>query len=44
MPDMKDSLREMVESTQERFAEEEITEEDIEAAIEWARAPSDSED
>ncbi len=38
MPYMKDRLREMVERTQERF-----TEEDIEAAIEWARSASDSE-
>jgi hypothetical protein len=40
---MKKIFREMSERTQERFTEEGVTEEDIEAAIEWARSASETE-
>jgi hypothetical protein len=41
---MKEILREMAERTQERFAEEGVTEKDVEAAIEWVRSSSETED
>lgn len=36
--DPETELRELSEQTQKRFAEEDVTEEDVEDAIEWARS------